>query len=87
MKSLVSLLLAFAASCSLPILTPKTGPGTDYPCGVHGILCRPGWCCSDTDICGSAEAGSRCPPMECCFEGADEPTFGGRKPTPQWEPK
>jgi hypothetical protein len=32
-----------------PQTTPKTGPGTDYPCGVQGMFCtdtKPPTCCT-----------------------------------------
>jgi hypothetical protein len=45
--------LPLCIACALfregnPATTPKTGPGTDYPCGVYGMLCRdtrPATCC------------------------------------------
>lgn len=36
------------------VTTPKTGPGTDYPCGVNGVLC--------TD-----QAAKITPDQSCCY--------------------
>jgi hypothetical protein len=49
----ILLTLLLASSCAMlregnPETTPKTGPGTDYPCGVHGQQCfdtTPPTCC------------------------------------------
>ena len=54
MKVFLSVVLVtFLYGCAMlregnPATTPKTGPGTDYPCGVHGQECSdttPHTCC------------------------------------------
>ena len=37
-----------------PETTPKTGPGTDYPCGVYGVQCFD-------------EAAKLTPDQACCY--------------------
>jgi len=41
MRHLVALLLVAAVltACGESILTPATGPGTEYPCGIGGTCC------------------------------------------------
>lgn len=48
MKKLLVLMLAgfLLAGCHFAdYVTPKTGPGTDFPCGVDGEQCSDGTCC------------------------------------------
>jgi hypothetical protein len=42
-----------AAACATPaILTPATGPGTEWgPCGVHGVSCPGHLCCEEGETC------------------------------------
>jgi hypothetical protein len=76
------------AACTTPsVLTPATGPGTAYPCGVDGHACSNKACCSNAEVCGGDEIG--CPPTMCCFVGEDR-TFSfdaGRGMEPQRPPK
>jgi hypothetical protein len=67
--ALTSLLIASCYPGS--IINPKTGPGTEWPCGLHGIECGNHTCCDDHDICGSA--GTRCPEGFCCYDGDNWP--------------
>lgn len=63
-------------SCDGGILHPKTGPGTEYPCGLQGRSCGNGMCCGLYEACGGP--GVACPEGYCC------PTFGtDRTPKPQ----
>ncbi len=71
--------LAFVA-CNTPrILTPGTGPGTAYPCGVNGVVCltpqgRPsGFCCDEHNVCGGEQPHTpmTCPVGACCYVGVD----------------
>ena len=43
-----------------PATTPKTGPGTDYPCGVGGILCPDHTCCAKGGECVEDDGGPYC---------------------------
>lgn len=64
-------------ACTTPnILTPKTGPGTDYPCGLQGIACGNHYCCWQGDVCGEG-AFSGCPVNYCCLDDSEE--FGKPK--------
>jgi len=90
--------IVFAAVCLLatlggapgchtpPILTPPTGPGTSYPCGVSGLVCTTngapnGYCCGETQTCGaddrhtkypSAAEDPTCPSGSCCDDGEEQ---------------
>lgn len=97
------LLLTFLATFACVIAcnginTPPTGPGTDYPCGVWGVVCAeastvPGvtMCCPQASICGYSGPFSRCPAGSCCDEGDDSwwdndmvsKSPKGKSPTPQ----
>jgi hypothetical protein len=79
--TLVSLI---AVSCvSIPLLQVPTGPGTEYPCGIDGVVCldvngNPNHkCCGENEVCGGT-AFSGCPADSCCFTGPSD-TFGARK--------
>ncbi len=87
--------IAFAGAmlfCATPrALTPKVGPGTDYPCGFHtadggvnvkGVSCGGVECCDEGTVCGGT-AFSGCPAGECCFVG-DDGLLAARRPVPQW---
>lgn len=64
--SALALVLAFLSSCAE--LEVQTGPGTSYPCGINGHLCKNGMCCPlEGDICGGDHP--QCPPGMCCFDG------------------
>ena len=84
MRTAVSALLLMLVACasSTPsILTPKTGPGTDYPCGVHGRSCGNHMCCDEEEACGGVPF-SGCPANMCCFTGESD-MVGARPPHPQ----
>jgi hypothetical protein len=69
----VALLVLHACGCSTPsVLTPATGPGTDYPCGVSGRVCQNKMCCGEYDVCGGDDPS--CPVGSCCFFG-EPPEF------------
>ena len=76
-----------AIACTTPsTLTPATGPGTDYPCGVDGRQCSDKGCCSQSEACGG-EPG--CPAHSCCFSGEErssEPD-AGRRVAPERSPR
>jgi hypothetical protein len=75
--------LLFASSCATPaILTPSTGKGTEYPCGVSGIECDDHTCCPPRNVCGGDKGVFGCPPGLCCYIGPSG-EFGVRRPTPQ----
>jgi hypothetical protein len=73
--------LLVLTSC-LAILDAKTGPGTDYPCGVGGVSCGGHECCPQYNVCGGT-AFSGCPAGQCCFTGEGEHTDAGAPSTPQ----
>lgn len=68
----VVVILAFSDGCAPAILTPPTGPGTEYPCGVNGVVCvgadaKPtGMCCPETFVCGGPYPNIGCFSGECC---------------------
>lgn len=70
--ALAALAVTFASSCSTPaILLPPTGPHTDYPCGIGGVVCASGACCSEGEYCGGERShadpmGNTCPAGACC---------------------
>ena len=63
----LALALVFVACQTPPVLEPAVGPGTDYPCGVHGVVCltldgKPnGGCCSEGETCGGGKYDVGCP--------------------------
>jgi hypothetical protein len=70
------LMFLFLLACTTPaILTPAQGPGTDYPCGYHGVSCGGGMCCPENHVCGHLAEGvygepfSGCAPGMCCYVG------------------
>lgn len=72
-RPLVILFSCFAAltfSCH-GLLTPETGPGTAYPCGIGGVECGGGACCPEYHVCGYDGPWSRCEPGYCCYDGPD----------------
>jgi hypothetical protein len=63
--------------CNTPaILTPPIGPGTEWPCGYHGRVCKNSMCCGEFDVCG--EDDPSCPANSCCFYGED-PEFSATR--------
>jgi hypothetical protein len=77
--------LILSAGCQTPgVLTPGTGPGTAYPCGIDGVVCSDspdggplaptGMCCTEGQVCGGAFPNVGCPSGMCCAEGL---SFGG----------
>lgn len=72
--------------CSTPaILTPPSGPGTEYPCGVNGVECESKLCCPQGFTCGGGTYSVGCPKDECCFV-EENPTMGARRNVKQTEP-
>jgi hypothetical protein len=68
-------------ACGTPLLlTPATGHGTPYPCGVGGAACGGDMCCSEGFICGNADAFVACPVGMCCWVGESMAPDGGRPP-------
>lgn len=71
--------IAFASlassACQTPaILEVKTGPGTDYPCGVGGTMCKGGTslhpvCCARGMACTNGFIDG--PDVQCEFWGDD----------------
>lgn len=68
MRKLALVYAALLAACTVPReLTPPTGPGTSYPCGVGGVECRTQHtCCSGVETCGGEPGSVGCPPGACC---------------------
>lgn len=58
------LLVVLLAACAT--ITPPTGPGTEWPCGVWGVQCPNGACCPYAHECGG---NGRCPEGACCYVG------------------
>lgn len=75
---MVAIVLAIGA-CSGGVLEPKTGPGTDYPCGTRGRSCGGGLCCGISQECGY---GLGCPAGYCC--PLDDDFYGTKKQHKQW---
>ncbi len=78
----VLMVVVIFAAC-LPVLSPATGKGTDYPCGIDGHTCSSesgGGCCDEQEICGHDHTNAdqdptdTCPVGDCCYvgPGADE---------------
>ena len=72
-------ILFVSVSVACAALTPgPTGPGTDWPCGYHGISCGGGMCCDENEICGGANEGVKGAPFSgsaagmCCYAGPPE---------------
>lgn len=85
-------ILLVLAACSTPgILTPATGAGTSFPCGVQGTVCltpagRPsGFCCPSENVCGGQQPDTfqSCPENACCFVGPGVGDLATRAPTKQ----
>lgn len=67
----------FLISCNVKpgsLLVPDSGPGTEYPCGLHAHSCGGGMCCSENFDCGGITPG--CPAGACCFAGGDSTKWG-----------
>ncbi len=70
-------------ACQTPqALIVKTGPNTDYPCGVNGVVCPAQMCCWQDDVCGGQNTG--CDAGMCCFVGGGG--MGAREPHKQLTP-
>jgi hypothetical protein len=65
------------------ILQVKTGPGTDYPCGVGGVVCPEEMCCFENSMCGNG--GNGCPADSCCYTGGNG-EFGAKPPVKKLTP-
>jgi hypothetical protein len=78
---LVAGVLALLLACH-GLTTPPTGPGTEYPCGLHGVVCsqseKRAVCCPQNHICGSEGGFSRCTAGDCCYDGDDWPAGASR---------
>ncbi len=65
------LVIAFAASLvsllACEITKPPEGPGTEYPCGIHGLSWGNHMCCWEGDECNVPT----CPAGMCCWVGKD----------------
>lgn len=74
--ALVIASIAFACHGS-DIVSPASGKGTSYPCGVWGVECRTGGCCPWAHICGDSVGYgrfNRCEDGYCCQDG--DPLYG-----------
>lgn len=79
------------------ILTPPTGPGADYPCGVGWAVCPNSppaphrVCCLEGDVCGGyagPNVPQTCPAGVCCNEMLDvSATRDGGKRARNYSPK
>lgn len=83
----VGFAILVAGGCATPaILTPPSGPGTEWPCGTSAHQCldaqgsATGTCCDDGYVCGGQGADSfqTCPAGECCFVGSEGRRAGER---------
>jgi len=81
-KSSIFLFALVLVACGASILTPPTGPGTAYPCGIGGVSCPGNMCCNEGNVCGSNSGFAGCPEGQCCFVGDDGEDFA-RRPYPQ----
>lgn len=82
----LAILIAVAGACSGGPINPKTGPGTDYPCGTQGRSCGYGMCCGLSEECGY---GLGCPAGYCCpleddFYGASAGASSNPRMYRQW---
>lgn len=66
-------IFTFTACYGSDVITPPTGPGTEYPCGVWGVECshdaKGSMCCPQDHICGTTGPFSQCTPGYCCYDG------------------
>lgn len=70
MRAFIIVTCAIVVGCHATILTPPTGPGTDYPCGLYGVECSNHMCCGEGFACGVDDP--TCPAGMCCYVGPDE---------------
>lgn len=65
---ILALACLLGSQCNSPLVTPATGRGTEYPCGLRANLCpdRKSCCPLDYD-CGDGLHG--CPADACCYGG------------------
>lgn len=75
MRKAIAGVIGFVVFACNGTLNPPEGPGTEYPCGVRGVVCTttPLACCPENHICGFAGGFSRCEPGYCCFDGDSDP--------------
>lgn len=66
--------LAIVACQSAGVLTPPTGPGTEYPCGINGHECPDSMCCDNNSTCCD---GTSCTKGYCEYVG--DALFGARR--------
>ena len=88
MKRSLFLFPLLLVACASPLLNPPTGPGTDYPCGTRGVLCRDrASCCWIGQDCGGDVPG--CPPGMCCANGSVAVSRDGGVPerSPMFSPR
>lgn len=81
---IVLMLVALVATgCAGPFVTPPSGPGTDWPCGLQDHQCHNGACCWADYDCGDLTPG--CPADACCYGGPSNTfkTKPGAKPRPE----
>lgn len=79
---LALLALSLVCSCATPsILKPKTGPGSDYPCGLNGHSCGNSMCCDNGSDCGGPVPS--CPAGLCCWHGDSSSDFAAHPPVKQ----
>jgi hypothetical protein len=67
----VALLLSACAATQV-----RTGPGSEYPCGVGGVECAGAMCCYSGEVCGG-DVPPTCPANTCC--AADSGTEMGER--------
>lgn len=79
----LSILSGIIACSSTSILTPKTGPGTPYPCGLNGHECRDGNCCGDSMVCCD---GTSCTAGYCEYIGGMRAPDAGPPVVPEFPP-
>jgi hypothetical protein len=65
MRAFVFAVVLMAACATPRILTPPTGPSTNYPCGINGVECGDHTCCYEDEICGGGPFNG-CPAHACC---------------------
>lgn len=82
---IVAAMLVCVACATPAILEPRTGPNTEYPCGVDGVECPGHMCCDEGEVCGGQNF-SGCPSGACCYAPAAG-EVGARPAHPQWCPR
>lgn len=82
LSAIIAISVCAVIACSHSVLTPPSGPGTVYPCGLQGISCGNGMCCWLGDVCGGGPFNG-CPAGYCCYVGPDDANF--RYPQTRYE--